>query len=268
MGFARLERDAWQDPGVARTYSQRFPSITAHTGEPLLTAVGAVPGTLLADIACGPGPVGVRAVGRDCHVVALDFSLPMLREARNAGPSMAPVHGSATRLPLKRGRFDAAVSNFGLLHFAEPALALTESARILRPGGRAAWSVWGEGAAAFRLVPQALESLGLDPKLPSGPGFFQYGTVDRIRGALEAAGLVEVEVATYQWDAEFKGTEGYWEAFAAGTARTRAAIRSFSGPQRTAIRLEVERRLAEFLTPNGLAVPTTALIGSGVRPPP
>src|SRR5271170_1382839 len=99
MDFARLERDAWQDPSVAVAYAEQFPLVTGHVADPLLDAVRAGPGELLADIACGPGTVSVRAAARGSRVIGLDFSRAMLRLACRGPHPPTPVQGSATRLP-------------------------------------------------------------------------------------------------------------------------------------------------------------------------
>lgn len=266
MEFHRLERTAWQDPSVARAYSEGFPTVTGHVAGPLLEAVQARPGGLLADIACGPGTVGRRAVDLGSRVVAVDLSRAMLLLPRHPPGPLIAVQGSATALPLAAGRFDAAVSNFGLLHFPDPEAALAQAARLLRPGGRAGWSVWGEDAEAFRVIPKAMESLGLRPELPAGPGFFQFGAPDRFSVALAGAGLTDVTVRRLAWDARFNDADAFWRAFEQGSARTRAAIRALSEADRTAVRTEVRRRLSEFQGPAGLAVPTTALVAAGLRP--
>jgi SAM-dependent methyltransferase len=266
MNFARLEREAWQNPSVAVTYAEQFPPVTGHVADPLLDAVRADPGELLADIACGPGTVSVRAAARGSRVIGLDFSREMLRLASRGPHPPTPVQGSATRLPFAGGRFDAVVTNFGLLHFADPANAISEAVRILRKGGRAGWSVWGEDALALQLIPQTLESLGLAPPLPAGPGFFQYGTPDRFEAALAAAGLISVQTQRLAWAAPFQDPSAFWRAFSDGTARTRAAIRALNLEDRERLRAEVERRVGEFSSPSGLSVPTTAIIAAGIGP--
>jgi sarcosine/dimethylglycine N-methyltransferase len=52
------------------------------------------------------------------------------------------VRGDATLLPLARGRFDACLSQEGLLHVEDKVAALAECHRVLRLGGRLAFSDW------------------------------------------------------------------------------------------------------------------------------
>lgn len=103
-------------------------------------------GDKVLDLACGPGNFSrrfARAVAPDGLVVGYDGSKSMLdravQEAKSdATPSLAFVHGEATKLPFKAKTFDS-VCCFAALHmFPEPFETLAEVARVLKPGGRLA----------------------------------------------------------------------------------------------------------------------------------
>ena len=75
----------------------------------------------------------------------------------------ACVEGDAAALPLPDESFDAVVIGFGLLHLPDPASALAEAHRVLKPGGRLAFSVWEEpsrGNDAFAALLDALAEHG------------------------------------------------------------------------------------------------------------
>lgn len=104
-----------------------------------VTALAARPADAeVLDVAAGPGNVAVELVAQGAAaVVALDLSEQMLRvgyERGHAGISW--VNGDAQALPFDDGRFDAVTISFGLRNVPDPAAAIAEFARVLKPGGR------------------------------------------------------------------------------------------------------------------------------------
>jgi SAM-dependent methyltransferase len=100
-------------------------------------------GGVALDVGSGPGNVTAslaRAAGPDGLALGVDISEPMLaRAVRNeAGPQVGFIKADAQRLPLRDNIFDAAVSTAVLQLIPDPKAALTEIARVLRPGGRLA----------------------------------------------------------------------------------------------------------------------------------
>ncbi|HRW10886.1 MAG TPA: class I SAM-dependent methyltransferase [Caldilineaceae bacterium] len=103
------------------------------------------PGERVLDVACGTGILACEAaerVGPDGEVIGLDINDGMLTVARRKNNAIAWRQGDAEDLPFADNTFDAVVSQFGLMFFADRQLALREMARVLRPGGRLAVAVW------------------------------------------------------------------------------------------------------------------------------
>jgi demethylmenaquinone methyltransferase/2-methoxy-6-polyprenyl-1,4-benzoquinol methylase len=94
------------------------------------------PGSRVVDVACGTGLSLLearKAVEPDGVAVGIDFTEGMLRRAVGRR-----VLGDALALPLPDGTFDAAISAFALRDVADQAGAISEMARVTRPGGRVA----------------------------------------------------------------------------------------------------------------------------------
>ncbi len=82
---------------------------------------------------------GGRAIGLDLSLRQLQHSKRLDEET---GTSVPSVLGTATALPFGDDRFDVVFSSFGALQFvADIDVALREAARVLRPGGRFAFSI-------------------------------------------------------------------------------------------------------------------------------
>jgi demethylmenaquinone methyltransferase/2-methoxy-6-polyprenyl-1,4-benzoquinol methylase len=134
-------------------------------------AVAAGSGERVLDVAAGTAVSTVELARAGAWCVAADFSLGMLRAGRQAGrhrdgasdgspveaPGLAAVSDSrrgcwrylkgyqlrvplvgadALALPFADGAFDAVTISFGLRNVADPDAALTELARVTKPGGR------------------------------------------------------------------------------------------------------------------------------------
>jgi demethylmenaquinone methyltransferase/2-methoxy-6-polyprenyl-1,4-benzoquinol methylase len=104
-------------------------------------AVNARRGERVLDVAAGTGTSSASFVSDDATCVACDFSFGMLRQGakQRGGADVGGVRfvaGDATALPFSDGAFDAATISFGLRNVHDPKAALTEFARVVRPGGR------------------------------------------------------------------------------------------------------------------------------------
>lgn len=98
-------------------------------------------GDAVLDVACGTGDLSLAfAQAGAARVIGVDFTAPMLELAQHK----AKLHhqrlpltvGDAMALPLCDGCVDVVSIAFGIRNVAEPARALAEFYRVLRPGGR------------------------------------------------------------------------------------------------------------------------------------
>ena len=110
-------------------------------------------GDRVLDLGCGFGRHAFEAGRRDARVVAFDYAATELKEVRNTFEAMAhagevdasnctgTVQGDATRLPFADGAFDRIIAAEVLEHIDDDGAALSELARVLRPGGTMAVTV-------------------------------------------------------------------------------------------------------------------------------
>jgi SAM-dependent methyltransferase len=94
----------------------------------------------VADIACGEGYLSVEAARWAKRVTGIDRSTEMLRRARSLAErrgvsNITWKRGDLERIPLDEGSVDVALLSQALHHAVEPARAVGEAVRILRPGG-------------------------------------------------------------------------------------------------------------------------------------
>ena len=128
--FYEFERAGWER--VAGDYHRYFAALTTRFIDPLLDAGGVRAGSRVLDVATGPGYVAAAAARRGAEVEGIDFAEAAVAVARQQHPAITFQTGSAEKLPFPDALFDAVVMNFGLLHVAQPELALAEAYRVLR----------------------------------------------------------------------------------------------------------------------------------------
>ena len=119
-----------------------------------------MPGPRVLDLGVGPGTSAVEAAlaapGR--RAIGLDASAAMLRRARlaaaRAGVALPLLRADALHLPIRTGALDGATGHSLLYLLPDPAAALAELWRAVRPGGRVAFlepaATPGSAGAALR----------------------------------------------------------------------------------------------------------------------
>ncbi len=161
--------------------------------EDIATLGEEAPGTAILDVPCGGG-VALRGLHSDQSVryVGADLSPVMLERARAEASrrgldNVEFVDADVESLPFADGSFDLSVSYASLHCFADPAAALKELVRVLRPGGRlrGTTAVTGAGLRQDAMI-----------RLYRRAGVFgRCGSVHDVHGWLRQAGLVDVELS-------------------------------------------------------------------------
>jgi SAM-dependent methyltransferase len=111
---------------------------TELTDRVILDAVDPAPGETIIDAGCGEGWLSRACTEAGAQVVGVDNCLPFIEAARSASNGTGPVyhHADVQALPLEDASADVVVANHVLTDVPDPAKAINEFARVLRPGGR------------------------------------------------------------------------------------------------------------------------------------
>lgn len=104
------------------------------------THLGPGEGRRALDLGCGTGVMSLLVHGAGFDVTGMDFAEPMLdrarSKAREAGAPIAFIAGDAEHTLEPDARYDAVMARNLLWTLPDPAAALREWSRILKPGGR------------------------------------------------------------------------------------------------------------------------------------
>ena len=157
--------------------------------------------------------------------------------------------------------------HFGVHHFPSPQRAIMQAHRVLRAGGRLAFTVWAPPAEhalhriAIEAVRAAADAGASLPVPPQGP----LNEAAACRRLLEDAGFAAPAVQTLHGVLKLDGVAELVHMMQAGTVRLSALIRS-QGPVRgAAILAEIEKSAAAFCVDGGLEIPVAAILASAVK---
>lgn len=184
------------------------------------------PGSDALDVCCGTGDLALalrRRIGPDGRVVGCDFSEPMLELARRkSGEEKLPVEfgwADALELPYGDRSFDAVTIGFGARNLADLERGISETARVLRPGGRLVileitrpqreplasfYSLWFDrlvpvlgsvagDSEAYTYLPNSVRSF---PEPEQLAAMIDAAGFERIRWLLLAGGIIAIHSAT------------------------------------------------------------------------
>ncbi len=268
--FEKMEREGWNDPAIAEGYATGFERATRKVAQALSDAVSAGPGTRGLDLCTGHGVVAAALSAQGADVTGLDFSAAMIALAKRAVPAVTFVQGDAMDLDFEDQSFDAVTIGFGVPHFPDPARGLAEAARVLRPGGRLAFSIWhGKGShGAFGWLFDAVGRLG-DPSvtLPAGPDAHALVEHSVAEPLLLAAGFHAIEVTELATEIAIQSPEDLFDVFDRGAVRAAVLLSGQPTENRDAIRADLAKRTtAEGVADaNGYVVATPCVVVSAIR---
>lgn len=160
--FKAAQRESWAGFAVNELF-------TTPPAAALVKFAGVGPHEKVLDVGCGTGVVAVTAARAGAHVKGLDLTPALLDRAReNAALAEAEIEfteGDAEALPYADGSFDVVLSQFGHMFAPRPKLVTAEMLRVLKPGGRIAFSTWPPEHNMGRLFALIARNL---PQAPAG----------------------------------------------------------------------------------------------------
>jgi ubiquinone/menaquinone biosynthesis C-methylase UbiE len=198
------------------------------------------------DVGCGNGAFTEALIARcaPIEVIGVDPSEGQLAFARTRpGASSARFRiGDAHVLPFAEDSFDVAVMALVVTYLSDPGKAVSEMARVVRPGGWVATYVWDVPGAGAPLHPiyVAMESLGMPSARPPGAPVSRR---ECMRTLWEDAGLELIESRVIRIPVVYSDFDDFWDSNSVPVGPPGKAIQEMSATARRQLRARLREQL-------------------------
>ena len=241
----------------------------------MIEVVDPQPGERVLELAAGLGETGMLAaelVAPLGGVIVSDQAEAMLDGARARSISLGLSNVefqvlNAEWIDLPLASVDVVLCRWGYMLMADPAAALGETRRVLRPGGRLALAVWDSLADnPWALEPaQELIARGLspapEPTAEPAPGPFALGATWRVQELLEQAGFAEIDVEAIDLTRRHPDFEHLWDVTLDLSPSFHDTVLSQQQSEIEQIKRSLAERFAPYTAADGtLAIPARTLL--------
>jgi SAM-dependent methyltransferase len=265
--------DQWErSAGGWGEWAQRLQELVGPVSHWMIDELRLQPGQTVLELAAGPGETGFLAaelVQPGGKLISSDFAESMIEVARTRAADLGLDNVEFRRLDaesldLEAASVDGVLCRWGYMLMAEPAAALRETRRVLRPLGRVALAVWGPPADNpwVSIAGEEVRRRASAPEPePGAPGMFAFADAGRVEEELAGAGFTDIRVEALDLRFKYPSFEAWWQ-ISRDLGRPLAELVDAMEPQqRDELRAALEQRFAAFAAPGGgLDVPARPLV--------
>ena len=188
----------------------------------MVEALRPQPGDTLLELAAGPGDTGFLAaelIEPGGTLICSDFVPEMLSVAQERAEALGLRNvrfkqiDAETSIDVEAASIDGVLCRWGYMLMADPVTALTQTRRVLRPGGRLVLAAWtGPDDNLWSAIPmRELVRRGLEERPdPDAPGQFAWAEQAVIAERLQEAGFVDFELAAVDFTVAYASLDDWW----------------------------------------------------------
>ena len=237
--------------------ADQFRAATMPVATWMVEALRPQPGDTLLELAAGPGDTGFLAaelIEPGGTLICSDFVPEMLSVAQERAQALGLRNvrfkqiDAETSIDVEAASIDGVLCRWGYMLMADPVTALTQTRRVLRPGGRLVLAAWtGPDDNLWSAIPmRELVRRGLEERPdPDAPGQFAWADQGVIAERLQEAGFVDFELAAVDFTVSYASRDDWWASTQDMSMRFADATRGID----TGTRAEVQAALAEAAGP-------------------
>ncbi len=244
-------------------------------GESIIKSIKPAGDDRVLDIAAGTGEPGLTIASMldNGKVVITDLAEDMLAIARenaafrNIG-NIQTVACDVCELPFEDDSFDAISCRFGFMFFPDMQLAANEMARVLKPGGRMATSVWNLPEKNYwvtAMMGTIAKNMEMPQPPPGSPGMFRCSKPGLMKAIFEEAGFKNIREQEVLTQLNAGTVETYWNMMTEVGAPIVAALSKADEATRKKIKNEVFELLEHRFPDGNVAIDGSAIVISAEK---
>jgi SAM-dependent methyltransferase len=250
----------------------------APVTQALITEADIRQGQSVIDVAAGAGEPALtiaQQVGARGSVMCTDAVAEMLAAARSKAERLGLKNVEfrqceSQSLPFLDHTYDVAVSRLGIMFAPDPAVALKEMVRVIKPGGTVSLVVWHKSELnpfCYLITDVMSRHVASPPADPDGPGAFRFAEPGKLAQALAAAGSVDVRelILDFQLEAPISPAE-FWELRSATSATLREKLVTLPPSEVQQIAVEAQEAVNPFFPNNRMSFPAKMILVTAKNP--
>lgn len=224
---------------------------------------GLQPGQRVLELAAGPGDTGFMAaelISPGGVLISSDGAQAMVEVARARAEELGVSNAEFRQLELEwidlpTADVDVILCRWALMLTVDPAAAVAECRRVLKPGGRLVAAVWDtpDRNPDMSIPASVLASLGLaEPPAPGGPGPFSLSAPGALEELLQDGGFVEPMVERVAVQFEYPSVRDWIGKMVDLSNQFRLVWQELDGDKRQAVIEETGNRVGEYTGEDGM----------------
>jgi SAM-dependent methyltransferase len=228
----------------------------------LVDAIEPQPGHRVLELAAGPGDTGLLAaelIAPGGTLISTDAAESMVDVARARAAELGIDNVEfrtmdAEWIDLPTASVDAVLARWGYMLLADPAAALRETRRVLRPGGRVALAAWTDPADNPWISvahDELVKVSALPPPDPGEPNMFAFRDPATIEGLLDEAGFDDVVVDQLDLLWRYDDLDAWWDVQLDVSPSLTTGVGALTPAQRDDLRDVIDARLAQYVAADG-----------------
>jgi len=270
--------DVWRESAKYWTkHSDTIHKMFVPLTRALIEHAGIHRGQTVLDIAGGAGEPSLtiaETVGPEGSVTCTDGVVEMVEAARANAQRRGLTNiqfrqCAGDSLPFADNSFDVVVSRLGVMFFPDSVAAMREMLRVLKPGGRLAFAVWGKSDVNpfCYLVTGVMEQHVKAPVDPNAPNAFRFAEPGSLTGVMTQAGAINVDEGIVTFDIEAPiSAQQFWAMRSQTSDTLREKLAKLSADEQAQIAVEVEQAVKEYFPEDQMKFPAQLVIATGNKP--